>query len=500
MLVGVHPFDIKGIASDEEIEEQIQKCASPPMHLATHLSPSARDFIKSLMERDPSMRLTAITGLRHPWIRGVTPTSNSIEGSDTKLSMYQDLREKLASGIFAALVDGEKLRDNKSDTNEESTLTHLLKRAFEVFDEEGKGYVTEADLGRVMTKVTGAQQTPSDSKDMLKAAKKESPTTKSSSLGLSLSDFSQLFSRLSHQHYKRGDFIYHPGDNGDAMYFINSGKVEILTKKGHLVSILRHGDFFGEGSLLEDRNHRITAARCSTPVDVIAVSKNDFGRYLSSSSTKRSLKLKWKARNLAQAKQLIRIQTNHTQRQLENGDVVYQEGDIGKSMFLVNDGTLEVKHGEKTLHQLSSGDSFGESSLLFQRPRSSTVMCASEKCSLHEMRGADFFALLESDPAHARALRDMGRKRMFQKAVKSYLLLSHHSDLSDGELTKVFHDADKDKSGTLSLSEMRDLMLHMGQNSAIPERDLRELLKSLDLDEDGQVTLKDILEVSKSFK
>jgi len=116
------------------------------------------------------------------------------------------------------------------------------------------------------------------------------------------------------------------------------------------------------------------------------------------------------------------------------------------------------------------------------------------------MRGADFFALLESDPAHARALRDMGRKRMFQKAVKSYLLLSHHSDLSDGELTKVFHDADKDKSGTLSLSEMRDLMLHMGQNSAIPERDLRELLKSLDLDEDGQVTLKDILEVSKSFK
>merc|ERR1719223_565109 len=113
------------------------------------------------------------------------------------------------------------------------------------------------------------------------------------------------------------------------MYFINSGKVEIRTEKGHLVSILRHGDFFGEGSLLEERNHRITAARCSTPVDVIAVSKNDFGKYLSSSSTKRSLKLKWKARNLAQAKQLIRIQTNHIKRQLENGEVVYHEGDIG---------------------------------------------------------------------------------------------------------------------------------------------------------------------------
>lgn len=64
MLVGVHPFDIKGIASDEEIDEQIQNNSTPPMHLASHLSPSARDFIKSLMERDPTKRLTAITALQ----------------------------------------------------------------------------------------------------------------------------------------------------------------------------------------------------------------------------------------------------------------------------------------------------------------------------------------------------------------------------------------------------------------------------------------------------
>ena len=64
MLVGVHPFDVKGIASDEEIEKLIQKSSGPPMHLASHLSPSARDFIKGLMEKDPNKRLTAITALR----------------------------------------------------------------------------------------------------------------------------------------------------------------------------------------------------------------------------------------------------------------------------------------------------------------------------------------------------------------------------------------------------------------------------------------------------
>lgn len=216
MLVGVHPFDHSGLATDQEIEREIQKRATPPMSLASHLTPSARDFISSLMERDPIKRLTAITALQHPWIRGVTPTSSAIEGSDTKLSMYQELRDKLASGIFAALVDGDLLLHDKNKHNaKEQSLTHLLKRAFEVFDEEGKGYVNASDLGRVLSKVTGASMSRQDSNAMMKATKM------SATAGLSLSDFDQLFSRIGHQHYNRGDYIYRPDDLADKMYFIN---------------------------------------------------------------------------------------------------------------------------------------------------------------------------------------------------------------------------------------------------------------------------------------
>jgi len=103
-----------------------------------------------------------------------------------------------------------------------------------------------------MAKVTGSKLSLEDEKDLMTAVKRSS--SHKSSTGLSLSDFSNLFTRLSHEHYNQGVFLYHPGDSGDAMYFINSGKVEILTKKGHLVSILRHGDFFGEGALVEERN------------------------------------------------------------------------------------------------------------------------------------------------------------------------------------------------------------------------------------------------------
>ena len=73
----------------------------------------------------------------------------------------------------------------------------------------------------------------------------------------------------------------------------------------------------------------IAAARCATPVDVLKVSREDFHKYISSSpETKLSIKHKWKARALKQAKKLIRIQTNLTRKYLKAGDAVFREGDV----------------------------------------------------------------------------------------------------------------------------------------------------------------------------
>lgn len=166
------------------------------------------------------------------------------------------------------------------------------------------------------------------------------------------------------------------------MYFINSGRVEILSDKDESrLAVLGHGGFFGEGSLLEDRNTRVTTARCLTPADLIRVPRSDFERYLSSSSgeVRRSLRLKYRARTLSQAKQLMRLQSDLVVRDLGEGETVYREGDGGRSMFLVDGGRLAVEHGGKVLHELGPGDSFGESSLLFKRPRSSTVVCAAPR-------------------------------------------------------------------------------------------------------------------------
>ena len=343
MLTGVHPFDTQGTSTDEEIEEHIKSDPMPPLgpEFVEHLSPSAVDLITRLMEVNPDERMTAYEMLHHPWVKGETARSEKMMGSGEKLKRFKDLHNSLEAGIFSILVShghqnmtlseiSSALTEQESSSDESA---HIMKRAFDVFDAEGKGFISSDDLGRVVSERTGAKVSSKDAQEYL-----DTQQGKDSTGSLSLSDFSGLFSKTQHTHFPRGHIIFRTGDTGDAMYFLSSGKVEVQTRKGQLVAILRSGDFFGEGSLLSEENKRFTTSKCLTPVDVIKISREDFDRYLKhSQSTRNELQLKWRARNLAYAKNLIRLQTNVKTRLMKKGEVVYEEGDWGKSMFRVSD-------------------------------------------------------------------------------------------------------------------------------------------------------------------
>lgn len=413
MLTGVHPFDIQACSTDQQIEEQIRKDPSPPLtpDLVGQLSDSAVELISQLMEKDPSKRLTAYEMLHHPWVRGETASKEKIQDLDKKLSNFKDIRQKIEALVFTVMVgqgySDARMSEGKGTKSEndvpsaktelpqygsnteaagnrrdESSSTNILQKAFAAFDAEAKGYVTFDDLGRVATEKTGSPLLAQDTEKFLKVAAQHvsfpaadpsdenvnQPTT------LSLSQFNKLFSGLNHKHFPRGHVIFNAGDTGDAMYFLSSGKVEIQTRKGQLVAILRSGDFFGEGSLLDQANVRFTSAKCATPVDVIEIKRADFDRYVGSSPTaKRDMQVKWRARTLQYAKNLLRLQTNVAEKIYKKGEVVYKEGDIGSSIYRVDDdvgGELEVSHNGKVVHKYLPGDSFGESSVLFNRPRS----------------------------------------------------------------------------------------------------------------------------------
>jgi CRP-like cAMP-binding protein len=83
--------------------------------------------------------------------------------------------------------------------------------------------------------------------------------------------------------YKRGQAIFRQGDDADAVYYIDKGKVQITvaSKQGKegVIAILDPGEFFGEGCLAGQPLHMATAS-AMTEATVIPIDKEAMIRLL----------------------------------------------------------------------------------------------------------------------------------------------------------------------------------------------------------------------------
>jgi Cyclic nucleotide-binding domain/Protein kinase domain len=242
MLTGRHPFDLNGDSSDKEVERRIKKpeTYTPPLRgsdVTKHLSDSAIELIEQLLERDPNKRLTAIKMLEHPWVRGETATADIIAGSDTRLGKFRKYKSKLQAKFFQNAVDWSDIDD------ETARKTSLIERYFQSFDRKKQGVVTGSDLGQSLDGVggAGALLQPGDGTS-------SDNTDEDAGPALSMSDFHSLLAdSMQHRYFPKGCVVYREGEIGNAMYFINSGAVEVTTQDGTRAT-RRQGDFFGKNT------------------------------------------------------------------------------------------------------------------------------------------------------------------------------------------------------------------------------------------------------------
>lgn len=202
MLTGVHPFDLYGTATDEEITQQILSRTSPSIRnssLTAHLSDDAISLIESLLQWNPENRLSAYQVLKNPWVLGETARTNKISNSDTRLSKYKAFKSKLEAKVFADMVN---LAANTDKSKDNDSRTTLLEHAFHKLDKDHKGYVTTKDL----QKLTGNNMSPVKT---VESSEDEE---------LSLSGFTGLMGEtLKNRYYPAGHIIYSEGEKGDAM-------------------------------------------------------------------------------------------------------------------------------------------------------------------------------------------------------------------------------------------------------------------------------------------
>jgi Cyclic nucleotide-binding domain len=86
------------------------------------------------------------------------------------------------------------------------------------------------------------------------------------------------------------------------------------------------------------------------------------------------------------------------------GDRLLKKGGVARNLFVVLDGTVEVREGETPLAVFGPGDVFGEMAFLLERPRSQDVYAATDGVRVLSLSEATLRQMIKSDPASAAQL------------------------------------------------------------------------------------------------
>ena len=107
------------------------------------------------------------------------------------------------------------------------------------------------------------------------------------------------------------------------------------------------------------------------------------------------------------------------------GEAIVRQGQQGKSMFVINRGSVKVQiksdETKKTLRTLREGDFFGEMGLLTGEPRTATVV-AEEETEVLEIDNLCLKPILEDNPELVDAFSELIEER------RAFLVKQHHEE------------------------------------------------------------------------
>jgi len=109
-------------------------------------------------------------------------------------------------------------------------------------------------------------------------------------------------------------------------------------------------------------------------------------------------------------------------QQVAEGDLIIKKGDIGRELYLVARGEVDVLgDAGQVLKTLTDGDIFGEIGVLMSTPRTADVR-AKTSCDLFVLDKADFNRILRDNPQFATAVQQVARERYSVNVHKDALM------------------------------------------------------------------------------
>jgi CRP-like cAMP-binding protein len=245
------------------------------------------------------------------------------------------------------------------------------------------------------------------------------------------------------RHAPAGEVIFAPGDPGDAMYFVESGQIELTNEdeeRQETLARLIPGDFFGEMALLTGKSRSVTA-QAVVNTNLWALYRTDFDTLLvrhpvltvSLSNTLRERLSQAEGsfvtshlHKIAVLGGLSRVQLEDLEERLQpqtyqSGEIIYFEGRTGDTMYFIESGqverTVSGPRGPVILEKLEAGDFFGEGTLLTDKPHIATAHVVTQ-CHLWALKRSDFDDLLFKYPNLAVVLGRVSSERQYEAMQK----------------------------------------------------------------------------------
>jgi CRP/FNR family transcriptional regulator, cyclic AMP receptor protein len=93
------------------------------------------------------------------------------------------------------------------------------------------------------------------------------------------------------------------------------------------------------------------------------------------------------------------------------GEVIFRQGETGDSMYVIREGTVDLRDGERVVAQVEAPGLFGEMALIDDEPRTLTA-AATTDAVLVRIPASHFWVLVHDTPYFAQLVMSVMARRM----------------------------------------------------------------------------------------
>jgi cAMP-dependent protein kinase regulator len=216
--------------------------------------------------------------------------------------------------------------------------------------------------------------------------------------------------------FSEGSDIIVQGDNGDCLYIVDSGSVDVFVARPGPDGVLVPGDrgvkavtlskgaLFGELALMYNAPRAATVTAASEKVNLWVLDALDFKMLLMQKGQSAYKRYEgWlsdvKFLKALNQYELSKLADALQSMQLAKGEDIIQQGETSDRFFILEKGSAAAfmagDDGEKLVKTYSTvGDYFGEVALITEEPRRATVRAGDEGCTVASLSKDDFASLL----------------------------------------------------------------------------------------------------------